>query len=226
VGNPRKKCTAGKSCSATCISKDFKCEKKLPAPVSDSLSRNSERLLHLGEHVGANVTSWKAGKVVGPLVSKYLETRYGIPPETTEKLSETIVQAVVATGLHSRHLKSGEDFVRDLLTEASAAFLGKSAHSGVDSFLTSQESREIVQQALPLLAGKFTGIGAAFAGSKLPKVSQISSAVSRKYSADLLRLQKLFRSSEESFSEQTDQVASAKLLGDLSLLSVLLSLKG
>ena len=226
MGNPRKKCTAGKSCSATCISKGFKCEKKLPSSVSDSLTRNSEKLLHLGEHVGANVTSWKVGKVIGPLVSKYLETRYGIPTETTEKLSETIVQAVVATGLHSRHLKSGEDFVRDLLTEASAAFLGKSAHTGVESFLTHQESREIVQQALPLLAGKFTGIGAAFAGSKLPKVAQISGAISRKYNSDLLKLQRLFRSSEASFSEQTSQATSAKLLGDLSLLSVLLSLNG
>lgn len=226
MGNPRKKCSTGKSCSATCISRGYKCEKRLSKEVNRSLTKNSEKLLSVGEHVGASVTSWKVGKVVGPLVSKYLEIHYGLASESTEKLSETIIQAAIATGLHSRHLRSGEDFVRDLLTEASAAFLGKSAHTGVDSFLSTQESREIVKQALPLLAGKFTGIGAALVGSKLPNMAQVSQIVSSRYKSDLSKIQRLFGVTSDSFSEGLKQDRIADLLGDLSILALLVSLRG
>jgi hypothetical protein len=45
VGGSRKKCTKGKSCSATCIDPNESCLVEFPAPVSSSLSKAKDEVL-------------------------------------------------------------------------------------------------------------------------------------------------------------------------------------
>jgi len=175
------------------------------------------------EHIGVNVLSWKVGKTLGPMVSGFLENSYGVPRESSQMLSEALVQAVTAVGLNYKKIKSPEDLVRNLLIESSAAILGKSAHSGAEEFLSSAEGKEMLKSALPLLAGKFTGIGVAFAGSRLPSLSQLSRIVAERSQSDIQKLRgfmnpQMFNASEEKTIEDISQT-----LTDIFILSLLRS---
>lgn len=214
-----RKCVKGKACSGACVDPNEDCRKTFPPGSQPAL----KKAVHMIEHIGVNVLSWKVGKTLGPMVSGFLENSYGVPRESSQMLSEALVQAVTAVGLNYKKIKSPEDLVRNLLIESSAAILGKSAHSGAEEFLSSAEGKEMLKSALPLLAGKFTGIGVAFAGSRLPSLSQLSRIVAERSQSDIQKLRgfmnpQMFNASEEKTIEDISQT-----LTDIFILSLLRS---
>ena len=226
IGGGRKRCIKGKSCSATCIDPREDCLVELPEPTQGPLGKVKNYLqqhgMHVGEHVAHGMAAWKAGKVVAPAVAGYLESHYGIPRESSTKLAETVVQAATATALNMRHIKGADQFLKNLMVEAAAAYLGKAAHGGVEHLVEANEARQLIQTAAPVLAGKITGIATAFAGGKIPTPGEMAKIIADRSKADTMKLTNMIRPQSMGFAEE-DSTEIAKLLADIAIASLILS---
>lgn len=183
---------------------------------------------HLAVHVAEGMAAWKAGKVVGAIAGQYLESAFGVDREVATKLSETFVQGTVATAiaLSKKELNDPQSVVRKALTEYSAAFLGKTAHGTAENALSSKEMAEVIKTTLPILAGKFTGIGTAIAGSKLPSAAKVAEMIAKRSAEDTARLAAFFRSPALNFAEESDVDREAvESLVDLFMISAVLTIK-
>lgn len=217
----RGRCSKGKPCSAACINKDYKCRFNLVSRLREPLKKIAQEVNEKGadvaDHIGKNVAAWKTGKVLGGLVSTYLESRYGIPRELSVKLSETAIQGLAATGLDFKHLRNTDEFSKKLFTELAAAFIGKTSHAGAEVFISAKEVSTIVESALPILAGKISGIGTSVVANKLPSPGELLSIIQERSQADLAKLQS-FLKPFTNFSE-IDEVS--QVLGDITLIALL-----
>lgn len=167
------------------------------------------------------MVAWKVGKVLAPAVSAHLESHYGIPRETSAKMAETVIQALAGTALEYKHLRSVDGFVKKLAVEVAAAFVGKTAHGGAEEILSSREVSKVIEGAVPILAGKVSGIATAIAGSKLPSPSQLGSVIAQRSKEDTVKLLKMFRPTlEPQFTEANDL---AELIADIAVWGVYLA---
>lgn len=227
IGGGRKRCVKGKSCSATCIDSRETCLVELPEPVQGSLGKVRDYLAKHGagiaEHGAKGVLAWKTGKILAPAVTGYLESHYGIPREMSSRMTETVIQAAMATALEAKHLRSADTFLKKLLTETAAAYLGKAAHGGIEHALSSQELRPVIQQAAPILAGKVTGIATAFAGGKIPSPGEMAKIFADRAREDTQKLIGMVRPQTVGFAEEEDSTEIAKLLADVAVASIILS---
>lgn len=183
---------------------------------------------HIAAHVAEGMAAWKAGKVVGAIAGQYMESAFGIDRELATKLSETFVQGTVATAiaLGKKEIRDPQSAVRKALTEYSAAFLGKTAHGAAENALSSREMAELVKSAGPVLAGKFTGIGTAIAGSKLPSAAQVADMIAKRSAEDTAKLMAFFRSPAVNFAEGTEVDREAvEALVDVFMTAAILSIK-
>lgn len=183
---------------------------------------------HLAVHVAEGMAAWKAGKIVGAIAGQYLENTFGIDREVATKLSETFVQGTVATAiaLGKKELRDPSSVVRKALTEYSAAFLGKTAHGAAETALSSRETAELIKTAGPVLAGKFTGLGTAIAGSRLPSAAKVAEMIVKRSAEDTARVAAFFKSPALNFSENEEVDRKAvEALVDMFLVSTLLSIK-
>jgi hypothetical protein len=183
---------------------------------------------HIAAHVAEGMAAWKAGKVVGAIAGQYMESAFGIDRELATKLSETFVQGTVATAiaLGKRELKDPKSAVRKALTEYSAAFLGKTAHGAAENALSSREMAELIKTAGPVLAGKFTGIGTAIVGSKLPSVAQAAEMIAKRSAEDTAKIAAFFRSPAVNFAEEPEVDREAvEGLVDVFMIATMLSIK-
>lgn len=191
-----------KECGASAIPDWKKCKKDV--------------VIHAGAHLAQSVAAWKTGKVLGQMVSASLESHYGIPREASEKLSESLIQALAGTALEGKYIQDVDGFFKRLVVEFSAAFIGKTAHQGAESALTSAGIESSIEKALPILAGKFAGISTAIAGGKLPSPVQIGKMLIERSKSDTAKLLRSVKSVPVvSFSED---LPSERYLGDLTLL--------
>lgn len=216
-------CSKGKPCSATCIQRLKVCRVEFPsAPQSfvskarDSITAHSKEL---ADHIGKGVAAWKAGKLLGAAISAYLENRYGIPRETSIKLAETAVQGVTAAALDLKNIKNIDQFSKKLFSEIAAAFVGKTAHAGAESYLASKEIETTLNTVLPVLAGKLSGIGTAVTASKIPNPRELFNQLATRSSADIDKLRKLVNPPKLNFEEPT---FPTDYLGDLTILALYL----
>jgi len=228
MAKARKRCTQGKSCAATCISKNKRCKNGFPSKINSSLGKMRDYVkthgVHIAEHGAKGVVAWKAGKILAPAVSGFLESHYGIPREASAKIAETVIQAVTATALEAKHLQNADVFVKKLITETAAAYLGKTAHGGLETALDAAEAAKYVQLAAPVLAGKVTGISTAVVGGKLPTPGKIVQGILERSREDTNKLLALVKPREMAFAEENlDGVA--ELLADIAV-AALLSMKG
>jgi hypothetical protein len=225
-----RECPKGKPCLATCISRSYVCKADFPNPVGNLLGK-AKRFVekeggHLADHLGKNVAAWKVGKTLGGLVSSYLESRYGIPREMSGKISETVIQGLAATGLDIKNLRNVDEVAKKLFTEMAAAFVGKTSHTGVETIVSAKELSATLESALPILAGKITGIGTSMLSNKLPTPREALNIITSRSKEDIEKIKNLLtRSTQENFSEFSSEEKMAEFLGDFSLI-VLLSLKG
>lgn len=215
----RIRCRFGKSCSKSCIRRKYVCRKEFPKDTDSSVSRIRGFLrkesASIADHIGKNVAAWKAGKVLGQAVSAYLESQYGISRELSSRLSETVVQGLVATGLDSANLKSGGELMKKLLIETTAAFIGKSSHTGVERFVSAKEVNSMIETALPAIAGKVSGFGVAAVAGKIPSPAEIGSLIRKRSAQDVDKLKRFISPLASNFGELEDV---SSLLGDLSVL--------
>jgi hypothetical protein len=222
----KKTCKKGKSCGSTCVAANKTCKMELRAEVQSPLSKIRdlvrEKGLGIAEHGVKGVAAWKAGKLLAPAISGYLESHYGIPREASSQLAETVIQAVTATALEMSHLKDANSFVKKLLVETAAAYAGKAAHGGVESAVEAAEARQWIQNAAPLLAGKVTGISTAIAGGKMPPASQLVKGVIERSRADTNKLLDMLRPRQLGFAEGEDQ-GVAELLADLVVAALMIA---
>jgi len=216
----------GKSCSATCIDSRENCLVEMPEPAQGALNKVKTYLkehgMHVGEHVAHGMVAWKAGKVIAPAISGYLESHYGIPRESSTKLAETVVQAATATALNMKHIKGADQFLKNLLTEAAAAYLGKAAHGGMEHLVEANQARQLIQTAAPVLAGKITGIATAFAGGKIPAPGEMAKIIADRSREDTMKLISMIRPQSLGFAEE-DLTEISKLLADVAVASLILS---
>lgn len=184
---------------------------------------------HQGVHLAQAVTAWKVGKVVGQTAAAYLESQYGIDREVAGKLAETFVQGTVATGLAmaAKDISDPKGVIRRALTEYAAAFVGKTAHGAAENALTSREMSNMIKQAGPVLAGKFSGIGTAIAGSKVPSAAQIADMVVKRSVADTTRMMDFFKGAKFSlnFSEESVNKDQIHTLVDLYMIAAMAAMK-
>lgn len=224
ASSERGRCFKGKPCSFACINRNYLCKFDIAEYLGGQLKRMrdevSEKGVGIADHIGKGVAAWKTGKVLGGLVSSYLESRYGIPRELSSKLSETAIQGLTATGLDFKHLKNPDEFSKKLFAELAAAFIGKTSHAGAELFISAREVSTIVETALPVLAGKVSGISTAMAASKLPTPGELLSMVQERSQSDIQKVQSFLRP-YTNFAEVDD---IAEILGDLTLI-VLLGVK-
>lgn len=221
----KKRCTRGKSCSATCIAKNKVCRVELAKKPSAAIDKARTFLkkhgVHLAEHGAKGMVAWKVGKVLAPAVSAHLESHYGIPREASTKMAETVIQALAGTALEYKHLRSVDSFAKKLGVEVAAAFVGKTAHGGAEEILSSREVSRVIEGAVPILAGKASGIATAIAGSKLPSPGQLGSMIAQRSKEDTARLIKMFRPAlEPQFAETSDL---AELVADIAVWGVYLA---
>lgn len=199
---------------------------ELPQPISGALGkvRNylKEHGAHVAEHVGVGVVAWEAGKVMAPAVSGYLESHYGIPREASSRMAETVIQSVTATALEARHLKSADAFLKKLLTETAAAYLGKAAHGGMEHVMSAYEAKQMMQVAAPVLAGKVAGIATAFAGGKIPAPGEMAKIIGDRAVADTQKLIEMVRPKTMGFAEE-DLTEISKFLADVAVAALILS---
>lgn len=225
-----RQCLSGKPCGSSCIHKSRKCRKNLTESAQTSLSRARSFLSNLPElleHAGSTVAAWKTGKVIAPVVSKYLESAYNIPSEASLMLAETVIQGVTATALSARHLKNREDFVEKLLVETSAAFIGKTAHKGTENAIETAEIRDYLKVAVPLIAGKLSGIGVTLAGSRLSQAREIAKGLVSRSKEDTQKLLTSAQSLTRNFAEPpTIEPGMIRLLGDIAAASLYLTKVG
>lgn len=225
--NPfRKRCTKGKPCSAACIQKSDICQVELSDGPQNLIRRANDYIRAnsktLADHVGKGAAAWKTGKVLGTAISSYLESRYGIPRETSIKLAETAVQGIMATALDFKHLGNGGDLARKLTTELAAAFIGKTSHAGMEGFLSTKEIESTLNTALPVLAGKVSGLGTAIAASKVPSPAKLARLIVERSESDILKLKQLIKPNELKFEESTFPIDT---LGDITLIALNLAYK-
>lgn len=217
----RKRCSVGKACSAACIQRTKVCLLGLPEQSQGFLGKARNYVTanssHLADHLGKGLTAWKTGKVLGTAVSSYLESRYNIPRELSQKLSETVIQGLAATAFDVKNLSNSGAFVRKLTTEIAAAFVGKSSHSGVESYISSKEVESVLGAALPVLAGKLSGIGTAVLTSRIPSPRQMLEAASKRSAEDIAKVKQLLEPRQLNFKELTFPV---DLLGDLAIIAL------
>lgn len=221
----RGRCSKGKPCSAACINRNLFCKAGLPDFLSKGLTAVRNEVESKGkdvaDHLGKNVAAWKTGKVLGGLVSSYLEGRYGIPRESSVKLAETAIQALAATGLDAKHLKNTDEFSKKLFAELAAAFIGKTSHAGAELFISAKEVSTIVETSLPILAGKVSGIGTSLLANRLPTPSELLTIVQERSRADMEKVQGFLRP-YVSFAESLNEMDKvAEVLGDVTLLALL-----
>ena len=199
---------------------------ELPSEVQPFLGKARKFIrskgLGIAEHGVKGVAAWKAGKLLAPAVSGYLESHYGIPREASAQLAETVIQAVTATALEMSHLKDANSFIKKLLVETAAAYAGKAAHGGVESAVEAAEARQWIQNAAPLLAGKVTGISTAIAGGKLPPVSELTRGIIERSRADTNKLLDMLRPKQLGFAEIDDQKLD-ELLADIAIASLMIA---
>lgn len=225
-----RECPKGKPCSAACISKTYLCRADFPNPVGNLLGKAKSFVEkeggHFADHLGKNVAAWKIGKTLGGLVSSYLESRYGIPREISGKISETVIQGLAATGLDIKNLKNADEVAKKLFTEMAAAFVGKTSHTGVETIVSAKEMSATLESALPILAGKISGIGTSMISNKLPTPREALNIIVSRSREDVNKVRGLLvKSTQENFSEFSEEEKMAEFLGDFALI-VLLSLKG
>jgi hypothetical protein len=188
--------------------------------AQEYISANSKEL---ADHVGKGAAAWKTGKILGNAISSYLEGRYGIPREVSVKLAETAVQGVMATALDFKHLKDSGEFARKLTTEIAAAFIGKTSHSGMEGFLESKEIESALNAALPILAGKISGLGTAVAASKIPSPKTLINKAIERSKEDIEKVRQFVRPGQMRFSESGPPL---DILGDLTLIALYTALRG
>lgn len=221
------RCSKGKSCSAACIQRVKVCRVELP-DASKSLIQKAQNYISsnsktLADHIGKGAAAWKTGKILGNAISAYLENRYGIPRETSIKLSETAVQGIMATALDFKHLKNSSDFTKKLTSEIAAAFIGKTSHSGMEGFLEAKKIESTLNTVLPVLAGKVSGLGTAVATSKLPKPSTLLSMVVERSKEDIEKVRRVINPNQLGFSEGSPPPIG--ILGDLTLIALYMTFK-
>jgi hypothetical protein len=222
----KKTCKKGKPCGSTCVAFERTCQLDLRKEVQSPLSRARDFVqskgLGIAEHGVKGVAAWKAGKLLAPAISGYLESHYGIPREASTQLAETVIQAATATALEISHLKNPASFIRKLLVETAAAYAGKAAHGGVESAVEAAETRQWIQNAAPLLAGKVTGISTAIAGGRVPPVSELARGIIERSRADTNKLLDMLRPKQLGFAEIDDK-ALAELFADIAIASLMLA---
>jgi hypothetical protein len=217
-----KRCEIGNSCGSACISRGKECKRTLSVKISTDLSKVKEELPHLLGHVATGVVAWKTGKVLGTMVSSYLESQYGIPKEASKLASESVIQGLTATALSSKEIKGIKSLATTLLSETAAAVLGKTAHMEAEDALASTELREIIKETIPILSGKITGVSVSMGGKKLPEAAGLASKLVQNSRDNVLRLFQSIRTSSPSFSEETlDLKGISEFLGDMAVLSLL-----
>lgn len=211
----------GKSCAAACINRNLICEIELLGQFQPHFNKLRESVndhgSHLADHLGKNVAAWKTGKALGLAVSSYLESRFGIPREISLKLSETAVQGLAAAVLDAKNLKTPAQVAKKLVTEMTAALVGKTSHTGAEEFITAREVEGTLSVALPMLAGKFSGLGTALALNKVPSPRRLYDAVVERSGNDLNRVKDWMNPSQVKFAEAP---TPADILGDLILLAL------
>lgn len=217
-------CPIGKACSATCINRHLVCRVEIPKPLTSVIGNTKDFIKreggHLADHLGKNVVAWKAGKVLGGLVSSYLEGQYGIPREISAKLAETAIQGLANTGLDIKNVRNKEELVKKLVTEMAAAFIGKSAHSGAETFISAKEMSASLETALPILAGKFSGLGTALLASKAPSIREITTLIADRSDKDIGKIRQFLTNPlSRNFSEPGEGVE--EIVGDIVLLSLM-----
>ena len=222
----KKACKKGKPCGSACVAANKLCRVDLPKKVQSPLGKARDFIqnkgLDIAEHGVKGVAAWKAGKLLAPAISGYLESHYGIPREASAQLAETVIQATAATALEMSHLKTPASFVRKLLVETAAAYAGKAAHGGVESAVEAAEARQWIQNAAPLLAGKVTGISTAIAGGKVPPVSELAKGIIERSRTDTNKLLNMLRPKQVAFAE-TDDKALAELFADIAIAALIVA---
>jgi hypothetical protein len=156
---------------------------------------------------------------LGTAISAYLENRYGIPREASIKLAETAVQGITATALDLKNIRDSDQFAKKLFSEIAAAFVGKTAHAGAESFLATKEIETTLNTVLPVLAGKLSGIGTAVTTSKVPGPRTLFNQLVKRSQDDINKLRQLVKPIETEFKETT---FSVDYLGDLTILALYL----
>lgn len=214
-------CSKGKPCSAACIQRTKVCRVELPLVLQNFISKARETISanskHVADHVGKGMTAWKTGKVVGTAISSYLENRYGLPRETSLKLAEVAVQGITATALDIKAIKNTDQFAKKLVSELVAAFVGKTSHAGVESFLASKEVETTLNTVLPILAGKISGIGATITASKLPNPRSLFNQLVSRSNEDISKIRNLIQPTGINFQEPAFPVS---VMGDLTLVAL------
>lgn len=119
--------------------------------------------IHEGDELGRNVAAWKIGKVIGGAIAQHA-IAMGAPPEASQLISETVVQASSATALWAvQQARKGKLNARDtaafFVSQSAAAALGKMAHHGAEEILHSYQADAMMQSVGALISGKATGIG-------------------------------------------------------------------
>ena len=224
ASSDRGRCFKGKPCSFACISRNYLCKFDIAEHLTGPLRKLRDEIMEKGvdtaDHIGKGVAAWKTGKVLGGVVSSYLESRYGIPRDLSIKLSETAIQGLTATGLDMKHLHNADEFSKKLFAELAAAFIGKTSHAGTEAFISAKEVSTVVETALPVLAGKISGLSTAIAASRLPTPGELLSMVQDRSRSDIGKVQSFLRP-YTNFAEIDD---IGEILGDLTLV-VLLGIK-
>lgn len=222
-------CSKGKPCLATCIRRSFICLSDLKDSVSGLMVKTrgyiKEEGGHLADHIGKNVAAWKTGKVLGGLISGYLESRYNIPREISIKIAETAVQGLAATGLDIKNLKSNDELLKKLFAETAAAFVGKTSHTGVETIISAKEMSVTMGSALPILAGKISGLGTALISNKLPTPKEALDIISSRSKKDIELIRNLLEGKGVLNFSGTYEETLGEILGDITLL-IIISMMG
>jgi hypothetical protein len=215
-------CDKGKPCLAACIRRSFICWADLADSVSSLTGQTRDYIKkeggHIADHIGKNVAAWKTGKILGGLISGYLESQYNIPREISIKLAETAVQGLAATGLDIKNMRNNDELLRKLFTETAAAFIGKTSHTGVETIVSAKEMGATLENALPILAGKISGIGTALLSNKLPTPKEALGILSNRSKEDIGKIRTFLENQKVlNFSSHSDKKLE-EIMGDLILI--------
>lgn len=222
-------CDKGKPCLAACIRKSFICWADLADSISNLTGKTRDYVKkeggHVADHIGKNVAAWKTGKVLGGLISGYLESRYNIPREISIKLAETAVQGLAATGLDIKNLKSNDALLKKLFAETAAAFVGKTSHTGVETIVSAKEMSATLESILPMLAGKVSGLGTALLSNKLPTPKETLEIISSRSKEDIDKIRNFLENQKVLNFSDSSNIKIEEIIGDITLM-VLVSLMG
>jgi hypothetical protein len=113
------------------------------------------------EHVAENVTSWKAGKLLGGAIA-HIASTHGVDHEAAKLIAETAVQATVATLIHARNPKhtgaTAKELATHFIAEAAAAFVGKVSHGSAEGVVAALGGEHEVKMIAAAIAGKGAGL--------------------------------------------------------------------